>query len=141
MIDNQIDNQIQQIEYSMMYQGIKLTDYLQMMGMTMEKLRSDYRETAEKSVRTQLVLEVIKDAEGIEATDEQVEEELKKRAEKYKKDFEEYRKAVTDEEMEYIKDNIAYDNTVSFLVENANLHSQKKKTKKDKAEKENKTEE
>ncbi len=141
MVDNQIDNQIQQIEYSMMYQGIKLADYMQMTGMTMEQLRSDYRETADKSVRTQLVLEAVKNAEGIVATDEQVEEELKKRAETYKKDLEEYRKDVRDEEMEYIKDNIAYDNTVSFLVESANLHSPKKKTKKDKAEKENKTEE
>ena len=38
--------------------------------------------------------------------------------------------------MAYIKDNIAYDNTVSFLVDNAQLHAPKKKTKKDKAEKE-----
>jgi trigger factor len=141
MIDNQIDNQIQQIEYSMMYQGIRLADYLKMTGMTMEQLRNDYRETAEKSVRTQLVLEAIKNAEGIEATDEQAEEELKKRAETYKKDLEEYRKDVRDEEMEYIRDNIAYDNTVNFLVENAKLKAPKKKTKKDKAEKENKTEE
>jgi trigger factor len=124
-----------------MYQGIRLADYLKMTGMTMEQLRNDYRETAEKSVRTQLVLEAIKNAEGIEATDEQAEEELKKRAETYKKDLEEYRKDVRDEEMEYIRDNIAYDNTVNFLVENAKLKAPKKKTKKDKAEKENKTEE
>ena len=94
MIENQIDNQIQQIQYSMMYQGIKLEDYMKMTGMTMEQLRSDYRESAEKSVRTQLVLEAVKDQEGIEASDAQVEEELKKRAETYKKDLEEYRKEV-----------------------------------------------
>ena len=139
MIENQIDNQIQQIQYSMMYQGIKLEDYLKMTGMTMEQLRGDYRDQAEKTVRIQLVLEAVKEQEGIEASDEQVEEELKKRAESYKKDLEEYRKAVGDDEMAYIRDNIAYDNTVSFLVDNAQLHAPKKKTKKDKAEKENKT--
>ena len=137
MIDNQIDNQIQQIEYSMMYQGIKLEDYLKMTGLTIESLRNDYRDTAENTVRTQLVLEAIKEAEKIEATEDQVEEELKKRAQAYKKDLEEYREAVNDDEMAHIKDNLAYDNTVTFLVENANLYAPKKKSKKDKAEKEN----
>ena len=141
MIENQIDNQIQQIRYSLMYQGAKLEDYLQMTGMTMEQMRSDYRDQAEKSVRTQMVLEAVKEQEKIEATDEQVEAELKKRADTYKKDLEEYRKAVGEDELAHIRDNIAYDNTVSFLVDNAELHAPKKKTKKDKAEKENKTDE
>lgn len=141
MIDNQIDHQIKQIEYSMMYQGIKLEDYLKMTGGTMEALRKDYRDPAENSVRSQLVIEAIQKAEGISATDEQVEEELKTRAERYKKELDEYRKSVSEEEMEYIKDNLAYDNTVSFLVENAVLQAPKKKAKKDKAEKENKSEE
>lgn len=141
MIDNQIDHQIKQIEYSMMYQGIKLEDYLKMTGGTMEALRKDYRDPAENSVRSQLVIEAIQKAEGISATEEQVEEELKTRAERFKKELDEYRKSVSEEEMEYIKDNLAYDNTVSFLVENAVLQAPKKKAKKDKAEKENKSEE
>ena len=137
MIENQIDNQLRQIEYSLMYQGIKLDDYLKMTGTKMEDIRKDYREPAEKSVRTQLVIEAVKNAEGIEATEEQVEEEIKKRAEQYKKDVEEYRKALSDDEMKYIKENLAYDNTVEFLVESAVLKAPKKKTKKDNEEKEN----
>ena len=38
MTENQIDNQIKQIEYSLMYQGMKLDDYLKMTGGTMEEL-------------------------------------------------------------------------------------------------------
>ncbi len=129
MVENQIDNQIQQMEYSMMYQGIKLEDYIKMLGITMEALREDYREAAKSMVMSQLVVEAIQKAEGIEATEEQLEEELKKRAEQYKKELEEYKKAVSEEELEYMKDNIAYDNTVKFLVENANLTAAKKKAK------------
>jgi trigger factor len=143
MIENQIDNQIQQMEYSMMYQGIKLPDYLKMMGTTMEALRADYKEPAESMVISQLVVEAIQKAEKIEASDEQVEAELVKRAEQYKKELDEYKKQVEGDELSYIKDNLGYDNTVAFLVENAELKVAKKKpakkaaAKKDEPKKEN----
>lgn len=141
MIENQIDHQIRQLEYSMMYQGMKLSDYMQMTGMKMEDLRKEYRESAERSVRTQLVVEAVMKAEDIKATDEQVEEEIKKNAERAKKDVEEYRGKMDAEELEYIRNSLAYDNTVRFLVENAKLKpavkkeaAQKAAAKKDKKE-------
>jgi len=139
MIENQIDNQIQQMEYSMMYQGIKLEDYIKMMGVTMESLREDYKEPAKSMVISQLVVEAIQKAESITASDEQVEEELIKRAEQYKKELAEYKKEIKGDELEYIKDNLGYDNTVQFLVDNAVLKAAKKKAKKDESEKENKS--
>ena len=137
MIENQIDQQIRQLEYSMMYQGIKLEDYLQMTGTKMEDIRAQYRESAEKSVRAQLVVEAVMKAENITATDEQVDEFIRKRAERLKKDFEEYKKTISDEELAYIRDNLAYDNTVTFLTENAKLVAPKKKEEKKKAGEEN----
>jgi trigger factor len=135
MIENQIDHQIRQLEYSMMYQGMKLVDYLQMTGTKIEDVRKDYHESAEKSVRTQLVVEAVMKAEDIKATDEQVEEEIKKGAERAKKDIEEYRKSIDADELEYIRDSVAYDNTVRFLVENAKFTAEGKKADKKAAEK------
>lgn len=137
MIEKQIDNNIRQIEYSLMYQGIKLDEYLKMVGGSLEQLRKEYRETAEKTVRAQLVVEAVKNAEGIEATEDQIEAELKRRADANKKDIEEFRKTIGEEEMEFIKEDLAYDNTLNFLVENAVLTSAQKKGKKKNAEKEN----
>lgn len=137
MIESQIDHQLQQIEYSLMYQGMKLADYLSMTGMTMETLRAEYKETAEKSVRTQLTVEAIMKAEGIEATEDQVKEEIAARAERAKKDATEYTAKLSDDQLAYIRENLAYDNTVRFLVESAVVSGTKKKVKKDKAEEEN----
>ncbi len=137
MIENQIDHQLQQIEYSLMYQGMKLADYLQMTGTKIEDLRAEYRDSAEKSVRTQLTVEAIMRAEGIEATEEQVKEEIASRAERAKKDVEEYTAKLSEDQLAYIKENLAYDNTVHFLVENAVISGSKKKVKKDKAVEEN----
>ena len=135
MIENQIDRQIQQLEYSMMYQGVNLKDYLSMTGTKMEDVRAQYREGAENAVRTQLTLEAVMKAENIEPAQEQLDEALTKRAESAKKDVDEYRKGISEDELAYIKENLAYDNTVQFLVDNAQLV--KKKAKKDKAQKEN----
>ncbi len=137
MIENQIDHQLQQIEYSLMYQGMKLADYLSMTGTKIEDLRAQYREDAEKSVRSQLTVEAIMKAENIEATEEQVKEEIASRAERAKKDADEYAKTLKEEQLSYIKENLAYDNTVRFLVENAVISGSGKKAKKDKAEEEN----
>ena len=135
MIENQIDRQIQQLEYSMMYQGISLKDYLSMTGTKMEDVRAQYSEGAQMAVRTQLCVEAVMKAENIEATDEQLDEALTKRAERAKKELDEYRKGLSEDELAYIKENLAYDNTVQFLVDNAQLV--KKKAKKDKVQKEN----
>jgi trigger factor len=137
MIENQIDDHIRQIEYSLLYQGVKLEDYLKMTGMKLEDLRKDYRENAEKTVRMQLVIEAVKDAEDIKATDEQIDEEIKKRAERAKKEFEDYKKSLKEEELEYIKEELAYDCTVDFLVDNAVFTAPDKKAKKETKQKEN----
>ena len=137
MIENQIDQQLRQLEYSMMYQGIKLEDYMQMTGTKLEDIRAQYHDSAEKSVRTQLVVDAVMKAENILATDEQAEEAIKKRAERAKKEFDEYNKTLSDDERAYIKDNLAYDNTVTFLVENAKLTAPKKKAEKQDAGEEN----
>lgn len=137
MIENQIDNHIRQIEYSLMYQGVRLEDYLAMTGGSMEELRKEYREPAERNVRAQLVVEAVKKAENITTSEEQIEAELTRRAQAAKKDLEEYKKSLKEEELEYIKEDIAYDNTVNFLVENAELKAPSKKGKKKSAEKEN----
>ena len=136
MIENQIDNQLRQIEYSLMYQGLKFEDYLKVTGGNIEALRKEYKEPAEKAVRTQLVIEAVMKAEGIEATQQQIEDELKTRAERMKKDLEEYKNSIGEEEMAYIKESLAYDNTVSFLVENAKLKAPVKKAKKEQPKKE-----
>ncbi len=140
MIESQIDHQIRQLEYSMMYQGMKLADYLAMTGTKMEDVRKDYHESAERSVRRQLVVEAVMKTEGITGSDEQIEEEIKKNAERVRKDIEEYRKTLDEDELEYIRDSVAYDNTVRFLVENAKLKpaAEKKSTEKKAAAKKDK---
>ena len=125
MINQQIDNQIKDISYRLQSQGMPLEQYLQFTGMTMEGLREQLKETAEKTVKTQLVLSAICDAEKIEATDEDVEAEYKKMADMYSMEVEKV-KELMGANQEALKLDLATQKTVSFIVDNAKVGKAKK---------------
>ena len=147
MIENQINYQIQEMEYSLMYQGLNLEQYMQYTGMTMDKLREQYREPSEKKVKTQLVLEAVKEAEKIEVSDEELDAQIAEFAKMQNKDVDEFKKGMKDNELEYIKDRAVYDKLIKMLVDAAKVRKPAKRkpaAKKEEAEapaKEEKTEE
>lgn len=83
MVKQQTENQIKDIAYRLQSQGMKLEQYLQFTGMTMDSLRDQLKETAEKTVKTQLVLAEIAKAENVALTDDDFEAEYKKMADMY----------------------------------------------------------
>lgn len=65
MIDNRVTAMIQEMAMRLEQQGMKLDQYLQYAGTDIAKIREDYRETAEKNVKTDLMLEEVAKAEDI----------------------------------------------------------------------------
>ena len=65
MIDNRVTTMIQEMAMRLEQQGMKLEQYLQYAGTDIAKIREDYRETAEKTVKTDLMLEEVAKAEDI----------------------------------------------------------------------------
>lgn len=65
MIDNRVTSMIQEMAMRLEQQGMKLEQYLQYAGTDIAKIREDYRETAEKNVKTDLMLEEVAKAENI----------------------------------------------------------------------------
>ena len=65
MIDNRVTTMIQEMSMRLEQQGMKLEQYLQYAGTDIAKIREDYRETAEKNVKTDLMLEEVAKAEDI----------------------------------------------------------------------------
>ena len=121
MVEGQIDYHIKQFEYQLMYQGLKLDDYLQYTNQKIEDIKEQYREQAQNTVKTQLVLEAIMKAEKMEATQEEIDAELQKTADNMKKSLEEYKKTVPEKTIENIETRVAFDKTIDFLVSNAKL--------------------
>ena len=101
------------------YQGLKFSDYLMYTGQTEEQIREMYKEQATQRVKGQLVLEAIKNAEGIEATDEEVDAEIAKAAESRKKSLEDYKKTMGESTLNYFKSMTTMQKVVAFLKDNA----------------------
>ncbi len=119
MIETEIDNMTKEIEQRLMYQGMKLEQYLQMLGKSMEDFRKEYEEQATTSVKNRLVLEAIIKEEKIEPDKEAVDAKVKEMAELYGKKEEELKE--NEGFMKYIEESMKNEKVVEFLVENAKI--------------------
>lgn len=106
MIEGQIDNMVQEMEYRLSYQGLKLADYLKYIGQTMEDYRKNYREQAEKIVKSQLVIGKVIETEKIEATDEEVDAKIEEMAKAQGKKVPDVKKNTGARQLDYIKNEI-----------------------------------
>ena len=118
MIESAIDEQIQQFEYRLMYQGMKLDDYLGMIKLTRDDLRKEYREGAIRNVKARLVLEKIITTEKIEVTAEEIDARLAESAKNMGKELDEYKKTVTERQIDYIANDLIYKKLIDFLKAN-----------------------
>ena len=119
MIDAQAENMVQDMARRMQSQGLSLDMYLKYTGMTVEQMKEQARPDAEKRIRTRLVLEAVAQAENIQISDEKVDEEVAKMAEAYKMEVEKLKEFMGENEKEQMKMDLAVQDAVTFLVDNA----------------------
>ncbi len=94
MIDYQADKMLDDYANRVQSQGIKFEDYLRMMGMSMDDMREQSKTAAARTVRSDLALEAVAAAEGIEVSDAAVDEEIASLAEQYKMEEDKVRSIV-----------------------------------------------
>ena len=117
MIEMEIDNMVRDMETRLSYQGLNLQQYLQIMGKTEEDIRSNFKEQAEKSVKSRLVLEAIVKAEKIEATPDEVTDKVKEMAKQYGRKEEELLENA--QLKDYISESLKTEKAIDFIVKNA----------------------
>ena len=124
MIDREIDGLIQKFEVQLMYQGLKLQDYLDFLKVTMADFRKNYEDQAKKNVLNQLVIaKIIKD-EKIEATEEEVDEKVAEQAASVDKTPEEYKKGMDPRQFDYIRSDIIITKLFDFLKANNEMYTE-----------------
>ena len=99
-------------------QGIALKN----LNIPEEKLQEDYREVAQKQVRTYLILEKIAAQEGITVTDEEADERLQSISERTHQKFDVVKRYYEKNGLiPELKAGILTDKTLSYLLEKANI--------------------
>ena len=122
MIEREIDNLVQKFEYQLMYQGLKLQDYLDFLKVTNADFRKNYEEQAKKNVLSQLIISQIIKEENLEATEEEVEAKVAEQAKSVEKDVEEYKKGMDPRQFDYIRSDIVITKLFKFLKENNEMY-------------------
>ena len=118
MIETKIDDNIRDFSYSMQMQGLSIDQYMQYANLTPETLRENYKEQSEKQVKLRLALEKIAAVEGLEPTDEDVENQFKEYAEMYSMDVDKVKAAIPVEEL---KKDLRVKKASEFVIENADV--------------------
>ena len=126
MIDEQVGKHLEQFAYQLQSQGMKMEDYVKMIGGDVKGMRDSMRPMAEQTVRSNILLSEIVHQENIDVTDEEVEEELKKLAEQYKMELDKIREMI---DVEAVKSDLKGRKAVKLIVDNAKPVEKEKEKK------------
>lgn len=116
MFTEKTDELVRDYANRLQMQGIDLKTYLSYLGQDMESFRANFKVAAEKQVKTALALEKVAELENIKASEEDIEEEIKKLAEMYQMEADQIKAAVPNEQLAA---DIELRKAIDFVVENS----------------------
>ena len=118
MYEVRMDEMVNDFAFRVEQQGLTLENYLKYMGQTMEQFRASFMPQAEKQVKIRLALEAVANAENIEASEEDVNAEIKRIADQYKMEEDKVRELVN---MDELKKDLAVNKAIDFIKSHANI--------------------
>ncbi len=119
MIESTQRQMAEDFAYRLQMQGLKLEQYFQFTGLDSKKFLEQMKPQAEKRIRTRLVLEEVVKAENLTASDEELEEEMKKMAEQYQMELDKVKEIVGEEEKKQIRMDLAVAKAVTLIADSA----------------------
>ena len=119
MIDLEIDNIMQNLDQRLSYQGLNLDQYLKMMGKSEADFRKDYKEQAEKNVKTRLVLDQIVKDEKIKEDEKYIKDKIEEMAKQYNRKVEDLEK--NEELKNYLAESSKTEQAIDLIVKNAKI--------------------
>ncbi len=121
MVDRQINYMLRDISYQLSMSGLSLEDYVKYTGTDMDGLKESYRTEAAARVKMQLVIEAIGEKEGVACTDEDLKAIIAEYADGSGKSAEEFEKTLSDDDREYLTDNVIARKAVKIVTDSVVL--------------------
>jgi trigger factor len=119
MVEDELNTMFQNFTQSVSQQGMDVQDYLDYMGTDEEGWKEQNKEAAEDRTRSNLVLEAIAEKEGIEITEEEIEEQIQEIAESNDQDPEQIKAFLQMQgQLDGLKDGLKMQKTIEYLKDN-----------------------
>ena len=119
MIDLEAKQLADDFARRLMQQGMSAEQYFQLTGLSEDKIIEELKPQAEKRIKTRLVLEAVVAAEGIQVSDERLDEELQKMADSYQMEVEKLKEFMGENEKKQMKEDIAVQEAVTLIADAA----------------------
>ena len=120
MVTKEVDVMIKDLEMRLKYQGLDLETYYQYTNNTEDKVREFMKETAEKRVKSELVITKIAKEEAVQASEEELREKAIEMAKQYgSKELDKTVELVLSSQKEYLKMDVVNEKVVKMLVDNS----------------------
>ena len=116
MVDLQAEQMTEGFKQQLAAQGIPFDQYLKMTNTTEADFKSQAYGPAEQQVKMDLAISAIVKAENLEATDDEVEAEMKKVADRYGMDLDTVKKYLRPEE---VKEQVIREKVIKLVADNA----------------------
>lgn len=124
MVDAQTRQMTQEFAQRLQAQGLSMEQYMQLTGLTPQKMIDELKPQALKRIQSRLVLEAVAAAENIEVSDEDYDKEVGRMAEAYNMEKDKLTGLISDNEKEQIRMDIAVQKAVELVVASAAEKSQ-----------------
>ncbi len=121
MIESTIDRMINDFAQRLQYQGMSIDMYLQYTGSNLEAMRESFKEQAQKQCKVTLVIEAIMNKEGIDVTDEELEDKILEMSKIYNMEVEKLKEVLRPEDKEEIAKEVKFSKTIDMLVNKAKI--------------------
>ncbi len=119
MIETQQRQIVEDFAQRLSMQGLTVDQYYQFTGLDNAKMLEQVRPTAEKRIKSRLVLEAVVAAENITTDDADFEEEVKKLADIYQMEADKVKELLGEKEKKELMLDVAIRKAVEFVVTNA----------------------
>lgn len=132
MIELQQERILDDFDQRLRYQGVTLEQYLKMAKIEKSAMMEQVKPEAVQRIKSALIIEAVAKAEGVDATDEEVDAEVKKVADQYQLELDKFKELAGEKEVEAIKEQVKNQKAVKILAENAKEVEAVKKEEADK---------
>lgn len=119
MVDRQVQAMLQDMAYRLAGSGISMEQYMQIVGTDMDKLKEMYKPEAKMRCRIDLAIEAIKNAEGITASDEEIDAQIENYASQNGMTKEDLEKNLSEDDRAYFADRACVEKVINLLSDNA----------------------
>ncbi|MCL1809715.1 MAG: trigger factor [Clostridiales bacterium] len=119
MIEDEVLDMINEFGYQLKYQGVTLEQYYEYSQKDEDMLRSEFWGDASRRVKTRMLMLRIADQENLEASQEEIEQEMRKIATQYKMDIDKIRETIGKGKASFIEKDVRIKKALDFIFDSA----------------------